>query len=207
MTEHTYPYCPAATRLSEDCVCGMIAGGSGTLEDPFQVVGDDRRKQPTGTAPSDTPFIATPPFRFGRLPGGTEMAPQINRCSPERPCGVLNEMHVDMWGECFVSSYVRMVSLRAGDRVVRAASDRRGDYCWHCGIVRDDHGSADHDLIPFPPEDYDETAARPLFLTCWDCGHSVDRKHRCHHCGSKLIRQGGHSLQPWCGCRHDAART
>lgn len=51
-----------------------------------------------------------------------------------------------------------------------------------------------------------DAEGRRLYLTCWDCGHSVNREHPCHHCGSKLVRQGGHSLQPFCGCRMGAAR-
>ena len=33
------------------------------------------------------------------------------RCSPWRPCDSLDESHIDLYGECFVKSFERMVKL------------------------------------------------------------------------------------------------
>jgi len=42
-------------------------------------------------------------------------------------------------------------------------TERPGDYCWLCGIVRDEHAAGDHDLVPFPPEAFEESATLPHF--------------------------------------------
>ena len=36
-----------------------------------------------------------------------------------------------------------------------------GDYCWLCGVVRDEHADAGHELVPFPPDGYEAADVRP----------------------------------------------
>lgn len=46
----------------------------------------------------------------GKLPHGL-VEPVLDRCSPANPCPAINEDHITAFGECFVQSYERIVSL------------------------------------------------------------------------------------------------
>ena len=52
--------------------------------------------------------------------------------------------------------------------------ERPGDYCWRCGVVRDDHDDR-HAFVPFPPTGYEgTTTANAYDRWCEMCGGTHD---------------------------------
>lgn len=51
-----------------------------------------------------------------------EMRREAERCSPDKPCPKVNDWHVIIYGECFVASYDRYISLSSefGDKAIVA---------------------------------------------------------------------------------------